>query len=60
MTAQRPGTYTVTCEGAPDDTFGVGRPASLSRIGAPVILGIAGGALGLAGIVTGIVGLLKK
>lgn len=60
VTAQQPGRYTVTCKGSEGDVFGVGGPASVGRFGAPIIVGIISGALGLAGLVTGIVGLTKR
>lgn len=59
VTAQQAGRYTVSCTGYPNDLFGVGAPTSAGRIGAPLLLGLLAGALGLAAVVTGLVGLTK-
>jgi hypothetical protein len=60
VTAGAPGAYTLTCTGAPGDTFGVGGPAPAGRIGASVVLILLTGLTGLAGVITGIIGLVRQ
>jgi len=60
VTVKQPGTYTIACIGTSRDTFGVGAPASVGRFSAPVGLAILTGALGLAGLITGIIGLTRS
>jgi hypothetical protein len=60
ITAGQTGTYKLTCTGSPGDTFGVGGPASGSSIGASVILILLAGVTGLAGLITGSIGLVRQ
>jgi hypothetical protein len=60
VTAGAPGTYSFTCTGSPGDTFGVGGPATGGRIGASVALMVLAGFTGLAGFVTGAIGMLRR
>ena len=60
VTAGAPGTYAFTCTGSPGDTFGVGGHATGGRIGSSVALILLAGATGLAGLITGVLGLVRR
>ena len=60
VTAAAPGTYAFTCTGSPGDIFGVGGPATGGRIGSSVALILLAGATGLAGLITGVLGLVRR
>ena len=58
--AEQPGTYTITCTGSPNDTFGVGAPMSVVRLGAPLAVVAAAALAGVAALVTGLIGISTR
>lgn len=52
LTAQHDGEYTLTCTGAPTDTFGIGGDASVATFLIGMLAIVAGGAFLLLGVVT--------